>query len=1691
MRSTFVAVIFLTLVSACKVAESGNIPCSDDSNCPKDYPQCIVATGKCTEAVLGTPVLQTGAIAVTPAAITGGLRPSITLALPAISGNVSLARKVTLGIGIAGGTAEPVVKSGGAAITLADLGTTITVDAPATAATDSKTYTYTLTVTNEPGSTAAVTATGALAIIPSPVLAADTFAVTPGTMTGGQPQNLTLSLPALSSPSTPAPNVSLQISGCGTGDVSKLDGSPVGLADLGNSITVAPPSSSPSDNKTCLYTLIVTNTATTPAAVSSAGSLAIQPLPVISASTFAIAPGSITAGLTPTLSTTLPALSSPASAGTTVSFTISGCGTGAVSKSGGGGAVTLNDLGHAITFASPGSSPGDNKTCTYTLTVSNSLVTASATGTLQIVPRPVLAASTFTLADAVITGGSTSGLTATLPALNSTAASVASVTLSSDCGGAVAVSLNASSLGSSVPIPSPSTAPSDATTCHYTLTVSNSATTAASATATSSVDVVPNPTLTGSVTFTPAVATGGITTLKIVMPPTNLSSGQTSAVTVSVTGSGCGSSVTRTTGSFGYNDLGNASGVTINAPAGNTSSSTLDCTYTVDVANTATSAAHAQASGVFHIIPTPVLTPTGTGGVTFNPAIATSGFSSALHTTLPSVNLTASQVSAVTLKITSGTSCTTGDVTRSAGGLVTFSDLGTTVDVVPISTTTGDVRDCTYTLTVKNNADTPVSTTATGIFHVVPAPVLTPEGAGNLTFTPAIATGGATSFKINMPAVNLTSTQVSAVTVSVSGSGCPSTVTRSGVGGFVFADLNKALTVDAPTLSTTTTLDCTYTVDVANTATSAAHDTVSGVFHVVPATVLTPSGVGGITFTPAIATGGSIGATFQINLPSVNLTSTQATSISLTASGAGCNPGAVSKHSGGSIAYTDLGQGIQVDPPTNTSSTTLDCTYTLSVSNTGTPVSTVTASGVFHIIPAAALSPTGVGGVTFTPATMTGGASTTLQINLPSVNLSSTQVSSVTVSISGAGCGTTVTKNPSNSSTFVYSDLGTAVTINAPASDNTTTLDCTYSVSVSSNATTPTSDSASGIFHVVPAPQLSSHSLTLSPSSITAGTSPDISVSLPSATGAAGVTFKVSGGSVCGSGVTVSKTGGGSGGTGAVVLADLGNASAIIFKPPTSTTENVTCTYTLTVSNSATSAATDSASGTLTIVGAPVFTSSLTVTPNVLAAGTSTAGLLQFPLPTASPAATSIAMTVTPAGGSPTAVTKTGAVALTKDDLGTTISVDPPSTGSITASKVYTYSLTATNGAGTSNPTTIPVTAYPTGVTAQQAARIASTATLLPSGKVLILGGGTGISGAGSLCAGATKHAELYDPAAGTSTALSDMSVARCQHTATLVGTKVYVMGGAASKNIDVFNTADNTWQAGPGLPTLAIARAGHSATLLGSASINSSGTIDNRNKIAIVGGYVPSGGSAGTGLDTLELFDPSTATSSQYKFNSGTATTMFKQRGDHAAVLMGPWLFIIGGFDGSTNFSSSIDALDTTRAVQSSLSASQIVTSSGLTNAQGRIGHSAIALDSTTMLVVGGYNGTSLLTSFQKYTVDPTTAGTNTTSGQVTSITAISTPTNLTTARMYFPLLAAGPLNKYMVFGGTSTLGAPNSATTSIEVIDASAMTASTYASSLLVGRQSYQGVNLTLTGASNFAFVLGGGINATANGFDFIVGP
>ena len=77
-------------------------------------------------------------------------------------------------------------------------------------------------------------------------------------------------------------------------------------------------------------------------------------------------------------------------------------------------------------------------------------------------------------------------------------------------------------------------------------------------------------------------------------------------------------------------------------------------------------------------------------------------------------------------------------------------------------------------------------------------------------------------------------------------------------------------------------------------------------------------------------------------------------------------------------------------------------------------------------------------------------------------------------------------------------------------------------------------------------------------------------------------------------------------------------------------------------------------------------------------------------------------------------------------------------------------------------------------------ARVLHTATLLPSGQVLVAGGYNGSSGT------ALASAELYDPATNTWSAAGSLTTARYSHTATLLpsGQKLLVAGGWGSSGV-------------------------------------------------------------------------------------------------------------------------------------------------------------------------------------------------------------------------------------------------------------------------------------------------------------------
>ncbi len=161
-------------------------------------------------------------------------------------------------------------------------------------------------------------------------------------------------------------------------------------------------------------------------------------------------------------------------------------------------------------------------------------------------------------------------------------------------------------------------------------------------------------------------------------------------------------------------------------------------------------------------------------------------------------------------------------------------------------------------------------------------------------------------------------------------------------------------------------------------------------------------------------------------------------------------------------------------------------------------------------------------------------------------------------------------------------------------------------------------------------------------------------------------------------------------------------------------------------------------------------------------------------------------------------------------------------------------------------------------------------ATLLPTGKVLITGGSDTLSTS-------LATAELYDPATGVFSPTGSMAVARSQHTATLLPNgRVLIAGGAATTATELYDPSTATFAAGPAMTT---ERIGATATVLPD------------HTILFAGGTT----SSGTALATSEIYDPVSNTFT-------IAGSMSVARTRHAAALLpnGKVLLVGGSGDRS-----------------------------------------------------------------------------------------------------------------------------------------------------------------------------------------------
>lgn len=237
-----------------------------------------------------------------------------------------------------------------------------------------------------------------------------------------------------------------------------------------------------------------------------------------------------------------------------------------------------------------------------------------------------------------------------------------------------------------------------------------------------------------------------------------------------------------------------------------------------------------------------------------------------------------------------------------------------------------------------------------------------------------------------------------------------------------------------------------------------------------------------------------------------------------------------------------------------------------------------------------------------------------------------------------------------------------------------------------------------------------------------------------------------------------------------------------------------------------------------------------------------------------------------------------------------------------------------------------PVTQSFTSVAPMKTPRNGHTATLLPNGKVLVVGG-SGRPGGDGLAS-----AEIYDPAANTWSPAASMSQPRVHHAAALMANgRVIVVGGNSSPGpVEIYDPGTNTWTSAS-LPSNEPRPFGPTATALAGG------------RVMMVGG---ANGSAQTVNGDVWFYDPATQQMSfdqWYPLRSGVNWAT-------AAPLPNGQVLIAGGED-STNPSGAESSTDLFDPVSDKFAI-------GPPMNVGHCHHTMTVLNSGLLLVAGGRCG-------------------------------------------------------------------------------------------------------------------------------------
>ncbi len=311
-------------------------------------------------------------------------------------------------------------------------------------------------------------------------------------------------------------------------------------------------------------------------------------------------------------------------------------------------------------------------------------------------------------------------------------------------------------------------------------------------------------------------------------------------------------------------------------------------------------------------------------------------------------------------------------------------------------------------------------------------------------------------------------------------------------------------------------------------------------------------------------------------------------------------------------------------------------------------------------------------------------------------------------------------------------------------------------------------------------------------------------------------------------------------------------------------------------------------------------------------------------------------------------------------------------------------------------------------------ARSNHTATLLPNGKVLVVGGANSTGNP-------STDAELFDPVTGTFSATGSLATARGVHTATLLPSgKVLIAGGPTTSAAELYDPATETFSP---TGTLNQARIEHTATLLQDGRVLLAGGRDGMTylssaelydpatgnftvtgSLGVIGAYrtatllqngkvlVAAGWNGTSFLAGAELYDPATST---FTATGSLATARYV----HSATLLPDGkVLVAGGYgDPSAWYLSSAELYDP--------AAGTFSTTGSLTGIRGE--HSATLLPNGKVLVAGGYGGPGAIHLVTAELYDPA-AGTFTSTSSMGTARKLHTATLLTSGAV----LVAGGIN-------------------------------------------------------------------------------